>query len=192
MKSCFELRVYEVLGVREFRRLVFALEKLNHRRDHGRNVNYHVPRLGITGLDGVIKYFFYNGSIHVRNILYIAVYFAARLLIHRGFLWFDAVAILLLIKDVYCVMLQRYNYIRVMQRRERLEKRRAAMVEKKARAINVAALTPEERTKCLTLAQKLLEHIRQGTYYEIGEQEEADLILLSNLLAPAERKGETI
>ncbi|MBR5095472.1 MAG: hypothetical protein IK095_10270 [Oscillospiraceae bacterium] len=191
MENGIELKLYEALGVRVFRRLVFALERLNHRRDKGRNVNYHVPRLGISGLDGVIKYFFYNGAIHARNILYLFIYFALRLLIYRRLIWFDAIAGLLLVKDIYCVMLQRYNYIRVMQRRERLEQRRANIVEKKARAIDTAALTAEERSSCLALTQKLLEHIRQGTFCEIEEREEADLVRLACLLGQKREEGET-
>ena len=52
-----------------FRKLVFALQRLIHRKDKGHNINYHIPHQDIESFDAFDKYLFYNGAIHVRNIL---------------------------------------------------------------------------------------------------------------------------
>lgn len=127
-----EKKTYEILGVRLFRILVFKLEKAIHHRDRGKNINYHISNYEPGSLDAFIKYLFYNGAIHVRNILYFAIYIVLRIVWGRGVAWFDIVLLLFAIKDAYCIMLQRYNYIRINERRSRLEQKRRIRRQQKA------------------------------------------------------------
>ncbi len=62
ISSCysFEQRVYEMLGIKFFRKLVFRLERLIHKNDHGRNTNYHIASFEVTETEAFIKYLFYN------------------------------------------------------------------------------------------------------------------------------------
>ena len=119
-----ELKLYELLGIRLFRKMVFKLEKMIHHKDKGRNTNYHLTSFEADSLDTFIKFLFYNGAIHARNILYFVVYIFLHLLFHWHFYWFDLIFLLLAIKDVYCIMLQRYNYIRINERKKRIEQKK--------------------------------------------------------------------
>ena len=102
-KKNIEMHIYEKLGVKKFRNMAFKLEELIHFKDKGKNKNYH----GIT--EDHFKYLYYNGFIHARNILVLIPFIVTRLIIFKGPSWFDYLIYIDLIKDVYCVMLQRYN-----------------------------------------------------------------------------------
>lgn len=127
----FEKKLYEALGVRCFRILVFKLEKFIHYRDKGTNINYHISKYEPSALEDFVKYLFYNGAIHVRNVAYFAVYVVLRLVLGTGIRWYDIVLFLFAVKDIYCVMLQRYNYIRIYERKCRLEQRIKAQLQRR-------------------------------------------------------------
>lgn len=112
-KGDVELKIYELLGVKYFRFLVFKLEKIIHHKDKMKNINYHVKKINIDEITSFKKYLYYNGYIHVRNLIFLFII----LLISLNFinLFFLIVIVLELIKNAYCVMLQRYNYIRINQ-----------------------------------------------------------------------------
>ena len=112
-KGDFELKLYKFLGVELFRKLVFKLEKFIHRKDGGKNINYHVEKNNVDNYKSFKKYLYYNGNIHVRNVLKEM----GTLLVLLMFFNKIAMAILLadILKNLYCVMLQRYNYIRINQ-----------------------------------------------------------------------------
>ena len=126
-----EKKLYEILGVRFFRVLVFKLEKAIHHRDKRKNTNYHIANYEPSSLDAFIKYLFYNGAIHARNILYFAIYVLFRLIWGQELDWFDVIMFVFAVKDIYCVMLQRYNYIRINERKKRLEEKRKSRLQKK-------------------------------------------------------------
>ena len=140
MDAKIEMRLYEILGVKVFRKMVFWLEKMIHRRDRGKNINYHIPSKEVGALDAFVKYLFYNGSIHVRNLAFFAVYLLLKILFFRHFRFYDIILGLLAVKDAYCVMLQRYNLLRIRIYKERLqerqEKRKNKMIEIRKKAFD--------------------------------------------------------
>lgn len=69
-----ELHLYSILGVRFFQKMVFNLEKFIHRKDGEKNQNYHFTSNSIEAMDQFVKYLFFNGSIHFRNIVFFIVY----------------------------------------------------------------------------------------------------------------------
>ena len=71
-----ELRIYEMLGIKHFRRLVFQLERFLHRKDRQQNLNYHIASYDPIAIKKFIKYLFYNGAIHVRNVIGAVVFFS--------------------------------------------------------------------------------------------------------------------
>lgn len=115
MNSKIEMQIYEFLGVKQFQKLVFILEKKIHRKDNGKNINYHIPRSEIGALDAFIKYLFYNGAIHVRNLAVFAGYLLIKVLFTFQIGFYDYILVALAVKDLYCVMLQRYNFLRIQR-----------------------------------------------------------------------------
>lgn len=153
-----EMRLYELLGIKIFRKLVFMLEHLIHRKDKGQNVNYHLSYNNVDSMDKFMKYLFYNGSIHARNITGINIYFVIKLCIGKSFFWIDGFLILLMIKDIYCVMLQRYNYLRIKQRKARLKKKNQEIIRNEAGKIDVSVIdnyTQEKRKNDLQLVRRM-------------------------------------
>ena len=108
-----EKHIYELLGIRKFQKMTFILEKIVHRNDNGYNENYHFKKVrNQVDIQKFIKYLFYNGIIHIRNLFFISVFLTVKIML-KWLSWFDSIIILLALKDIYCVMLQRYNYIRI-------------------------------------------------------------------------------
>lgn len=110
MKKEIEMKLYECLGVRMFQKAVFVLEKIVHYKDKKQNINYHFAK--DERYDEFEKYLFYNATIHVRNIVLTVIYFIVKCLIFRLNYW-DIIIVLLAVKDLYCIMLQRYNFLRI-------------------------------------------------------------------------------
>lgn len=120
----FEVFLYTMLGIRIFRKMVFLLERVIHLRDKKVNANYHVGRFTPSAVEEFKKYLFYNGSIHVRNLVYALIYGALRIIFGKESVFLDYIVILLAIKDIYCVMLQRYNFLQIKSFRISQEKKK--------------------------------------------------------------------
>lgn len=128
-----EQKIYSMLGVPHFRKAVLALEKLLHRKDNGRNVNYHIATFSLEDVSGFVKFFFYNGAIHLRNIIAMSLYILFfKVVLQKAFAWYDYVLIVFGIKDLYCVMLQRYNFLRLDARLKAMSQRRNSCIEQRA------------------------------------------------------------
>ena len=110
----YEMIIYEFLRVRFFQKLVFLLEKLVHIKDKKQNRNYHFNMNTYDYINDFNKFLFYNASIHIKNICILSVYLFLRIIF--GTLYtIEYILFLFLLKDIYCVMLQRYNYLRMMK-----------------------------------------------------------------------------
>ena len=123
-----ELRLYRALGIEPFRRLMFAVERLRHRRDGARNANYHLTESAPGALAGAMPFLRYNGALHAVALTALLL----ALLLWRRFtdvswLW-ELPFWLLAALDLWCLMLQRYNAIRISaQDRLRIARRDAAL-----------------------------------------------------------------
>lgn len=129
-----ESKIYEFLGVKYFKQLTFKLEKLIHKKDKEQNKNYHLMGNGIEAIENFRKYLYYNGFIHVKNSIALIIGLTVFVLT-TGFNYYLIPFILLLIKDLYCVMLQRYNWIKLNEYKEKLEQRENRKVMKEANKI---------------------------------------------------------
>ena len=182
-----EKKTYEILGVRLFRILVFKLEKAIHHRDKGKNVNYHISNYEPGSLDAFIKYLFYNGAIHVRNILYFAIYVLIRLIWGHGLRWFDVILFILAVKDLYCVMLQRYNYIRINERKKRLEEKRKIRLQKKIEYAQSSFATHYDASfaaEDLEVIRSMKQRIAKGGTIIISDKEQKTLQRVWGALNP--------
>ena len=179
-----ETQLYERLGVKLFRVLVFRLEKFIHRKDSGRNINYHVSSFDGHAVEGFIKYLFYNGAIHVRNIMFFVGLFAVRYGIFQSISAVDILLWSLFVKDIYCVMLQRYNYLRIKHRIDRLAEKEQVRIERKA--ANLSKANPyknrEDLQKDLLFVHTMQKRFCERECFFIGEEEIHALKRLGQLL----------
>ena len=193
----FEAKLYELLGVRLFRVLVFKLEKLIHIKDKGRNINYHLSNYDSNSLNTFIKYLFYNGSIHARNILFFLIYILFHLIFNWQFYWFDTILLFLAVKDIYCVMLQRYNYIRIHERKIRLNTKREAKLYRKASEAQSSFASNYDRRFInvdLQIIQGIKAKIANGENIVISETEQQTLQRIADALnnpKPSKPKEDT-
>lgn len=138
-----ELKIYRFLGVKQFRALAFKLEKLVHIKDKKQNHNYHInPDSGkslinctIDEMEDFKKKLYYNGSIHVKNLIFLTITSLIILIVPTFNKYVLILNLVLAIKDAYCVMLQRYNCIRINSVIEAKRKRMNKAVEKRSNEI---------------------------------------------------------
>ena len=181
----FELIFYEMLGVRIFRHMVFKLETLVHLKDKGRNVNYHIKNYKTSSLQEFKKFLVYNATIHIRNISIFVIYAVYHYIFKRKFHWYDVFFLLLVIKDVYCVLLQRYNFLRICENQIRIKKKREEKIEKKAILLKAAFLERYDegfKEKDRKVINDMKNKIQKGEQIVIGEQEIETLKRLSVIL----------
>lgn len=125
-----ELKIYKAIGVKYFRNLAFKLEKLIHIKDKKKNINYHINDCkDLVSIDKFKKYLYYNGFIHVKNLIFGSVGLALMIILNASVVPVIALSTLLL-KDAYCVMLQRYNWIRITRHEEKLKARERKRIDK--------------------------------------------------------------
>lgn len=189
----FEMRIYESIGVLYFRKMVFTLERIVHRKDKGQNENYHIPYTAVEGLDAFIKYLFYNGAIHFRNTIAILLYYLVKALWIKEFHWFDLFIGLFLLKDIFCVILQRYNYLRIKKRKEILTQKRNQLIEKEASKIkSIKNYSADEKAQDLLLIRRLRESISDKKSIILNAEDIDKLNRLSELLSSRNQKCQNI
>lgn len=109
-----EKRILELLGICHFRKLVFLLEKIIHFKDKGYNTNYHLKYLRKNATEDFKKFLLYNAIIHIRNLIIFLIILAINVIFETfKFNWYWIALIIFAVKDLYCILLQRYNYLRI-------------------------------------------------------------------------------
>ena len=133
-----EQRLYEHLGIRGFQRLILRYERFRRRRTGTKNANYHLRRLSLSGLKDLRWYLLYNAGFHLVSLLFMALYalLAAGLTPRAPVL--DALAILLTVFNVYCIMLQRYIFLLSRDLILRAEKRWELRIREEAALLGEA------------------------------------------------------
>lgn len=163
-KQKIETKIYELLGVKIFKKLVFRLEKIIHRKDKGQNINYHIKN-SITkeSIDSFRKYLYFNGYIHTRNIIkgIAAIFIMIIFSVHPIFV---IILSLLLIKDAYCIMLQRYNWIKLNCTENKLNVREERQIVRKTSKIDNEVLKEKIKIKCIN-EEELIEELKKLRNY---------------------------
>lgn len=108
-----ELHTYEMLGVKLFRRAILLFERIKHHKDGGQNENYHIKGRSIVSLRSFSGYLLYNTMLHIVSILMTIFYFAIARSSHLNYLGIDIFVSAIVVFNLYCIMLQRYNYLKI-------------------------------------------------------------------------------
>ena len=119
----YELALYIRLGIRRFRDIIFGLERWKYRGDTLRNSNYHLQQLSYEGAKRHYMYLSYNAFVHFFSLVTAALI----LLLKRitGIRWgiVDGGILVVVVLNIYCIMLQRYNALRLKKYRFSFYKR---------------------------------------------------------------------
>lgn len=188
-----ECRLYEIAGVRVFRAFVFRLEKLIHRRDKGQNVNYHIDDYGSKAPTDFKKYLALNAAIHIRNAVFLSAVLVLCMLLPSKYTAAAYGAALLLVKDLYCIMLQRYNFLRIAAAERRIAARRENVI--RGRADRVCAYCAEnnvvfENSAAEEIVEKLLHAVENGENIFVCDEDAEALYLLGKVLMESQIKKD--
>lgn len=110
-----EMRLYELLGIKLFRKVILLFERIKHIGDGGQNENYHPQDMSCSTLRRFSGYLIYNSLFHAISLMLIAIYFATTRIVAIENIVIDVVMVVVVILDAYCLMLQRYIYLRFLQ-----------------------------------------------------------------------------
>ena len=142
-----EVKIYELLGIKLFKKFVFKLEKIIHRKDGKKNINYHIKNSNdMESVDNFKKFLYYNGAIHTKNLIF-DIPVIILMIMFRYNLILIVPIMLWSIKDIYCIMLQRYNWLKINSFEEKLQVRKDKRIERRVEEID------KEKIK-VNLAQK--------------------------------------
>lgn len=111
--NILEARIYECLGVKYFKNLILKLEKIRHGKAKGRNDNYHPHDLTSHALVAFSGHLYYNTLLHSISIVLLTVYLVLSIIFSHGLWYLTVVAVIFFVIDVYCIMLQRYTFLKI-------------------------------------------------------------------------------
>ena len=132
----FEVKIYELLGIKLFKKAVFKLEKIIHRKDGKKNIKYHIKNSNdMESVDNFKKFLYYNGAIHTKNLIF-DIPVIILMIVFRYNLILIVPIMLWLIKDIYCIMLQRYNWLKINGFEEKLQVRKNKRIERRVEEID--------------------------------------------------------
>lgn len=121
------IRLCRALGAEAFRRMILRLEGLRHKRDGGRNANYHMDGISPPDIARFRAFISYHVRIHIAGAAFGAFYLVLRIAFigpKAALIPLDTAAALALTGHLYCLMLQRYLYLLTL-RHECLRRRSA-------------------------------------------------------------------
>ena len=114
-----ELQLYRWLGVPQFRKLILAYARLRHCRRGGRNPNYHLKGLTMTDVEAFLPQLRRNVKLHILSLMLLALFWAAAAYENISCPEAIPITLFLLWLNIWCLMLQRYHYLRIRQLQEK-------------------------------------------------------------------------
>lgn len=126
----FEVFVYKCLGIPQFKKIVLLLEKLRHRKDGLRNRNYHPQNLSGIALENYYWYLIFNSFLHVISLFVSGLYFVFIQIWEIHFVVIDSFVWVLVVFNVYCIILQRYNILKLRNTYRHYQEKQDAIYEK--------------------------------------------------------------
>ena len=104
-----EQKIYRFLGVNQYRKFVIKVKKLYDKwRGKQDTDNYFLKDYSKEGIIFLKNQFIKNAKIHSLGV------FAGLLaMLVADYLWVQIIAFLIFLHNLYCVMIQRYNLIRI-------------------------------------------------------------------------------
>lgn len=181
-----EMHLYELLGIKWFKKAVLLLERIKHSKDAILNENYHPQDTSKCTLIRFSGYLIYNAIIHITSLIFVFIYFVIMRILSLDNIVIDIFMIIVIILNLYCIMLQRYIYLKIRQLINK--KQQTAMKAKVYRTANIVnALRdrpPEKENKEIEFLQKMQTQILSGKDFVLTDDSEQILLNIAELLKP--------
>ncbi len=170
--NSIESRLYEILGVKLFRKVILTFEAFKRRNKGGNNMNYHPVDTSVASVTKFSGYILYNSYLHIMSLFFTAFYFVVAFLTDKTYLWLDIGMIVLTVFNIYCLVLQRYNYLKMKYHISRIIGRKEKKHKKSAKKIAVllSEKTREEIQEEYTLIQNMYTCIMRGYDYVLMDE----------------------
>lgn len=168
-----ELCFYRFAGVPVFKKLILLIEHLKHRRGGGYNKNYHPDNTRLSTLRIFSGYLLYNSLIHIAGIFLCGLYFLLSIVINIHcipaciFVW------VMVVFNLYCIMLQRYTYLRLKKLEASMEKRNKRRTEIRVSCLlwRLSDKSEEELREGYKILEKLSQNLAQHKDIVLTEAE---------------------
>ena len=131
-----ELSIYELLGIRAFNKFILFVERIKHRKDGLKNHNYHPRNLNYSTLNGFSGYLLYNSSFHVVSLALTVFLLFFCFITDVKSVPYYIVILITIVFNVYCLMLQRYTYLKLKRHMNRKTAVRNTRIMKNASIIS--------------------------------------------------------
>lgn len=110
-----ELQFYEIIGIARFKKVILLMERIRHRKDHLFNKNYHIQGFSVSAISKFEGYLLYNVVLHCVSIGFILLYIAIAFCFDVHSIVLDGVMTFLFFFNLYCIVLQRYHYLKMRE-----------------------------------------------------------------------------
>jgi len=110
-----EMRIYYLLGVGHFQKATLWLEKIMHNRDNKSNENYHPSSVDFIALERHDAFLLYNAFLHCVSLSFIIIYTVFSIAIKFSCFVLEVIMLILALLNIYCIILQRTNYLRLKE-----------------------------------------------------------------------------
>lgn len=108
-----ETHIYHFLGVKYFCKGILWFEKIKNHKTDKKNENYHLSAIDIISLEKHKGFLLYNALLHSVSIFFIIVYCVLASIARLNNPVMDIIMTILLLLNIYCIILQRTNYLRI-------------------------------------------------------------------------------
>lgn len=144
--NSFELQMYRLLGVNWFRKLILIFEKIRHFKDKQKNENYHPSNFDVFSLERYNGFLIYNTFLHCVSLLFTVLYAVLSITIAFRNVFMDLSIVFLTLLNLYCIMLQRTNYLKLKEYKNKYFKRFLKLVDlcKKETIQKIYAAEPQK------------------------------------------------
>lgn len=118
-----ELRIYRLLAVNEFRKAILWFEKVKCYGKDCKIENYHPSNFDIISLERYNGFLLYNVFLHTISLLFTIGYAFLSITLEFRNIVFDLGMFVLTLLNIYCIILQRSNYLKLKYLRYKYYKR---------------------------------------------------------------------
>ena len=194
-----ELRILKALGILLFKKCILTLERMIHQKDGGRNRNYHPSSLTKKGIERYKWYLVYNSLLHCMSIAMTFVLFAVvAIRKEEHAVIYVVLGILLMLFNIWCLLLQRYNYVKLrllLVRRQEARERKFGEDCKKIDAMKTIRLPSDSYNRGTLLLTQIENVFKQRKCFTVTEyhydllRDFADFLSEAGI-APAPLRGE--
>lgn len=110
-----EIKIYRLFGVNYFRKVILWFEKTKNHRKNKRNENYHPSAMDVISLEKYNGFLLYNTFLHSVSMFFVVVYCILAIAFGFHSLVIDIIMAIVSLLNIYCIVLQRTNYLKVKE-----------------------------------------------------------------------------